>query len=283
MKAKEGKAPMTPHEEGRYLQTIKGVVQRYQTIGTRDAELERFMAEIVAGCQSGLPSSKLNRWLGYVQGVLIERGFLTVAEERDATRPVFRPLDFPQEADFSGGRTWYVSDTHFCHKRIIELSQRPFSDVVEMDEAMIANWNAVVAPGDTVRHGGDFATFGRGKDMIRAIFHRLNGEKHLIIGNHDEENEVTLSLPWASIQTSALIRDGHEKVFLSHYAHVTWPMNRKGAWHLYGHTHGQLKGTARSLDISVEAMGYKPVSLTQAVAKMRDLPDWPVKPDTWRR
>lgn len=41
-----------------------------------------------------VPLVKLSRWLGYVQGVLIERGVTTVDLERDWTRPLFRPLDF---------------------------------------------------------------------------------------------------------------------------------------------------------------------------------------------
>lgn len=265
-----------------YHLAVRDVVRRYQDIATGDAALEAFMAETVEACGAGQPICKLNRWLGYIQGTLIARGFLSVQGERDATRPLFRPLDFPEERQPEGAKTWHVSDTHFCHAKIITLSNRPFGSVEEMDEAMIANWNAVVAPGDTVRHNGDFATFGRGPEKIREIFHRLNGVKHLIVGNHDEENEVTLSLPWASVQHQALIRDGQETVFLSHYAHVTWPKIRKGSWHLYGHTHGQLKGTSRSLDIGVDATGFKPISLTQAIAKMRDLPFWPVQPESWR-
>ena len=37
---------------------------------------------------------KLNRWLGYIQGVLISWGVTTVEAERDFTRPLFRTLDY---------------------------------------------------------------------------------------------------------------------------------------------------------------------------------------------
>lgn len=36
-----------------------------------------------------LPIDKLSRWLGYIQGVLIERGLTTVQRERDFSRPLF--------------------------------------------------------------------------------------------------------------------------------------------------------------------------------------------------
>jgi hypothetical protein len=40
------------------------------------------------------PLMKLNRWLGYIQGVLICHNVTTVEAERDWTRPLFRPYDF---------------------------------------------------------------------------------------------------------------------------------------------------------------------------------------------
>lgn len=36
-----------------------------------------------------MPIDKLNRWIGYIQGVLAVRGFLDVGAERDRTRPIF--------------------------------------------------------------------------------------------------------------------------------------------------------------------------------------------------
>lgn len=53
-----------------------------------------FTMELMFGCRDGLPVPKLCRWLGYIQGVLIERGLTTVEAERDWTRSLFRPLDF---------------------------------------------------------------------------------------------------------------------------------------------------------------------------------------------
>lgn len=41
------------------------------------------------------PLEKLNRWFGFIQGIIIACGFTTVQAERDATRDHFKPLDFP--------------------------------------------------------------------------------------------------------------------------------------------------------------------------------------------
>jgi len=78
---------------------------------------------------------------------------------------------------------FFTSDTHFGHQRIIELCNRPFSSVEEMNEAMIERWNAVVRPTDTVYHMGDVA-MGRIAESLPLVG-RLNGRKKLVPGNHD--------------------------------------------------------------------------------------------------
>lgn len=79
--------------------------------------------------------------------------------------------------------TWFISDTHFGHKNILEFEKeaRPFSCIEEMHEVMIDRWNSVVGREDTVYHLGDFA-FGRHNIKIAG---RLNGRKKLVMGNHD--------------------------------------------------------------------------------------------------
>lgn len=78
---------------------------------------------------------------------------------------------------------WLTADTHFSHTRIIDLAGRPFRDAEDMNDALVANWNAVVAPDDTVYHLGDVAL---GKlDESLPVIDRCNGRKVLIIGNHD--------------------------------------------------------------------------------------------------
>ena len=78
---------------------------------------------------------------------------------------------------------FFTSDTHFGHKNIINLCNRPFDDVTHMNEMLVVNWNKVIGQDDTVYHHGDVA-LGTIHESLQYI-KRLNGTKIQIIGNHD--------------------------------------------------------------------------------------------------
>lgn len=157
-------------------------------------------------------------------------------------------------------RTFFTADSHFGHSGIIRMCERPWSNVEDMDEALIAGWNAVVSPGDVVWHVGDFAHRLDAAKM-RSIFERLNGDKHLVPGNHDHED--TFALGWKSISPLVEVVVDKTRIVMCHYSLRTWPGQRKGAIQLYGHSHGRLLGTSQSTDVGVDVWGYCPVDLRQ--------------------
>ena len=80
---------------------------------------------------------------------------------------------------------WFTSDTHFCHQNILSYQQnRIFGSVYDMNEALISNWNSVVATEDECYVIGDFI-MGHKKENIPFIVPRLNGKIFLVSGNHD--------------------------------------------------------------------------------------------------
>lgn len=110
-------------------------------------------------------------------------------------------------------KIFVTSDTHFNHKNIIEFCERPFSDVQEMNEKMIENWNKVVCKDDLVFHLGDFQMGDR--KLIPETLKRLNGIIFLIRGNHDTKpsyfplkaDHLVLHLPMiASWKTISVIK-----------------------------------------------------------------------------
>lgn len=89
----------------------------------------------------------------------------------------------------AGGATWVISDPHFNHANILNFKRedgvtplRPFANVEEMDETLIANWNDTVAQDDRVYLLGDVAFHPR---VFRAVIPRLKGRICLVPGNHE--------------------------------------------------------------------------------------------------
>jgi calcineurin-like phosphoesterase family protein len=154
--------------------------------------------------------------------------------------------------------TFFTADNHFGHTSIIDMCNRPFNDVHQMDRAMIDAWNEAVQPSDTVWHLGDFAHRCDPKRK-RAILSRLNGNKHLIVGNHDDAD--TRRMAWGSVSEMKDISIDGQRVFLCHYGLRTWPGAHRGALHFYGHSHGTLPGNAQCLDVGVDVWNFRPVSL----------------------
>lgn len=155
---------------------------------------------------------------------------------------------------------WFTSDHHFGHARIIEMAKRPFSSVEEMDEEMIRRWNAVVSRGDLVYHLGDFA-FAEHDPYLN----RLNGQKHLILGNHDHSNRWKKARGWQTVDELRHIKHEGEAppIVLCHYGLRVWNRSHYGALHFYGHSHGSLPGDHQSCDVGVDCWGFKPVTLDE--------------------
>lgn len=82
-----------------------------------------------------------------------------------------------------------VADPHFTHAGVCKFEKndgtklRPWACPLEMDEALVENWNTTIRPQDKVYVLGDI-TMSR-KPSSLEILSRLNGDKVLIGGNHD--------------------------------------------------------------------------------------------------
>lgn len=168
-------------------------------------------------------------------------------------------------------KEFITSDIHFGHKNILKFcpKTRPYSSIDEMDEAIIREWNKTVSPQDVVYILGDVSY--REPSHTTRIFDRLNGNKVLIIGNHDEKalkqkcfrdcfNEIR--------QYLEITRERH-KVVMFHYPIAEWNAMHRGSVHLFGHLHGGRSGLEgfRALDVGIDATGQVVVPLEWAINK----------------
>ncbi len=165
---------------------------------------------------------------------------------------------------------FFTSDTHFNHDNIIKYCNRPFANVAEMNERLVLNWNARVSKEDRVFVLGDFALGKKGDADY--IFDLLNGEKHLIDGNHDGSH-TRKNLKWATTNTMApYAMDDDNTIMLVHNP-ATIKKRPSSGIILHGHLHGTMDlhpfpklPHTKYIDVGVDCWEYQPVTLTELLA-----------------
>jgi calcineurin-like phosphoesterase family protein len=147
-----------------------------------------------------------------------------------------------------------TGDTHFGHKAAVRYEWRPWTNVEEMDDALIEAWNRKVpARGAIVYHLGDFSFHGR--EETESILIRLHGTIRLIRGNHDRgilKSAIANKFEWVKDYYESKSEAG-TKIVMCHYPMVTWNQAHYGSWMLHGHSHGNLADAGvRRMDVGVE-------------------------------
>lgn len=166
--------------------------------------------------------------------------------------------------------TYFISDTHFGHRRIIDLCYRPFSTVENMDEHMIQEWNKVVTKDDTVVHLGDFAFYG--KETVGKIVSRLNGKIELVLGNHDRGHSLTWwrECGFHRVYDKPVVYDDY---FICSHEPLAWPPAYP-FFSLHGHVHDRedmAPFTLKTFNVGVDVNDFKPVSYADIEAKCATL------------
>lgn len=162
-----------------------------------------------------------------------------------------------------------IGDTHFGHSNILTFKKedgsllRPgFDDITDMDETIIRNWNKVVGAKDKVYHLGDvgFKNF----TQTSLILSRLNGEKVLIKGNHDNLKLSQYAQHFKDVRAYHQI----DKFVLSHIpVHPDSIARWKG--NIHGHLHHRNIDDNRYWNVSVEQINYTPISFEELKIRKR--------------
>jgi calcineurin-like phosphoesterase family protein len=186
--------------------------------------------------------------------------------------------------------TFFSADQHWHHANILKLCQRPFESIGQMDEALVAAWNARVGPTDVVYHLGDL-TMGDAAAAMQLIA-RLNGQLCVVATpwHHDKRwlkaarDEWWYTVGGQKVTYLPPLWFGwfeDTPITLSHYALEVWERSHYQAVHLHGHSHGRLRTIPNRLDVGVDATvrpDYKgvtpwaPISLQEAIRLIRQMP-----------
>jgi len=179
---------------------------------------------------------------------------------------------------------FFTSDTHFWHKNIIKYCDRPFKSVQEMNDTIVANWDAKVPKTGIVFVVGDFA-MNCSIQQIIDVRKRLNGRIILIRGNHDDDvikaNDKENIFEEVHTRLDIRIFTMHEDasdyidIELNHFPSITWNNSHKGAYQAFGHCHSKKPIPGQSVfqhDVGVDGNNFTPMSageFMQVISKRR--------------
>lgn len=167
---------------------------------------------------------------------------------------------------------WFTSDAHFGHENMLRLSDRPWSTVAQMNEAMVANINSKVAVDDELYILGDFSFKMTVQDAYELRKSIVCKRVHLLPGNHDKDwTQPAVADAFIVEAPICVLKIDRQKIVLSHYPMVDWQGMSHGGWHLHGHIHScggaynkfNLRQGLLRYDVGVDANGYAPVSLEE--------------------
>ena len=135
-------------------------------------------------------------------------------------------------------QTFFTSDTHLGAKRTLELSQRPFKDVNDMDMQIVSNWNKKITMNDIVYHLGDF---GDSKYLSLLNYKEL----HILEGNYERDMKSPLILPpdrniiYHKKPFTIKLSNGTEVLLMHEPANIVKDLDvkKKNLFCFYGHAH----------------------------------------------
>lgn len=152
--------------------------------------------------------------------------------------------------------TFFIGDTHFGHKRILELEPtRPGKTIEEHNKELINRWNSKVSPKDTVFHLGDVLFGAETFDLLG----ELNGSKYLVLGNHDTYPIEKYLRYFVKVCGS---RQYGKDIILTHIP-IHPELFYRYTYNIHGHMHSVGLRDPRYINVSVEQSSGYPRTLDE--------------------
>lgn len=144
-----------------------------------------------------------------------------------------------------------ISDLHIGHKSILEFRKMPkWMNLQDHDDWIVNGWNSVVKKRDTVYVLGDICF-----DMEKMkLFSSMNGNKNLILGNHDAFHLGVYQKYFSKIH--GFVK--YKGYWLSHAP--IHPYELRGRKNIHGHVHSNPLEDDRYIPVCVEQC-YKEIQL----------------------
>lgn len=164
-------------------------------------------------------------------------------------------------------KIYFHSDWHFMHKNVLNLCNRRFLNIQEHDEYLIKCINETVTNSDRLYVLGDL---GYHKDLegLRNVLKRINGNKHIILGNHDSVQHLTQLKREGvicDVKEFKTVQKGNKSIVCCHYPLKEWNGYYRGYYHVFGHVHGTIPQYDRCLDVGVDNIGYYPMEFDDVI------------------
>lgn len=181
---------------------------------------------------------------------------------------------------------FFTSDLHLGHERVINLCNRPFKSVKEMNDQICGRWNEVVTEDDRVVILGDLA-MGQIKESIKLV-EKLNGKKSLVPGNHDRVHPCYSQKAAKGEEMRRMYEDVGLTILELEVDFLPKEENRQGPWKLchfpssgdhtiedrypeyrptvpdgdwliHGHVHNLWRVNGRQINVGVDVWDFTPV------------------------
>jgi calcineurin-like phosphoesterase family protein len=159
------------------------------------------------------------------------------------------------------------------HGNILRYGRGEFSNLREMNEHLVEEWNKVVPEDALVFDLGDIS-IGDSKATLRYL-EKLNGFIIHLKGNHNNQEEYDMfqeALKEKHIfkNTPTMeVKINGQLIVMCHYPFAVWNKQHHGSWHLFGHSHGTLPvNNKKTIDVGIDSIKnifgqYRPVSLQE--------------------
>ena len=149
----------------------------------------------------------------------------------------------------------FISDLHFGHTNMAK--KRGFEFVADHDNYIVNQWNKVVNKKDTTYLLGDITM----EKANYEILDRLNGIKHIVLGNHDEGQHTKILQQY--VNKIAGMVNYKKEFILTHCPIHPCELEYRFKYNIHGHVHEHTLADKRYINVSCEAIDYQPKTLNE--------------------